>query len=182
MSSSSIDASRTNGSARTSSRTRSWSPSMPSVMTSPATCRLSSSAGALGHDLAVVDDREAVGQRVRLLEVVGGQEDRGPELAQRRGSRPTCGHAPAGPDRSSARRGTGRAGGGRCRARRRVGGACRPNRCRSAGRPPRSARAPRAPRRRGAGPRPCPCRTAGPGSRARRGPSRPDRSNRPAGT
>ena len=32
--------------------------------------------GALGHDLALVDDREAVGEGVGLLEVVGRQEDR----------------------------------------------------------------------------------------------------------
>ena len=37
---------------------------------------------ALGHDPAVVDDREAVAQRVGLLEVVGRQEDGGAGLAQ----------------------------------------------------------------------------------------------------
>ena len=38
--------------------------------------------GALGDDLAVVDDREAVGQGVGLLEVVGRQEDRRALLAE----------------------------------------------------------------------------------------------------
>ena len=56
---------------------------------------------ALGHDRAVVDDRQPVGQRVGLLEVVGRQEDRRPALAQARisshiraracGSRPVVG-------------------------------------------------------------------------------------------
>ena len=45
---------------------------------------------ALGHDPAVVDDRQPVGERVGLLEVVGGQEDRRPLRPEARGSRPTC--------------------------------------------------------------------------------------------
>ena len=38
--------------------------------------------GALGHDLAVVDDHEAIAQRVRLFQVVGGEEHRGAAVAQ----------------------------------------------------------------------------------------------------
>ncbi len=37
---------------------------------------LQGSGRALGDDLAVVDDPDAVGQDVGLLEVLGGQEDR----------------------------------------------------------------------------------------------------------
>ena len=43
---------------------------------------------ALGEDPAVLDDRHAVGQRLRLVEVVRGQQDGLAELAQRRAPRP----------------------------------------------------------------------------------------------
>ena len=135
---------------------------------------------ALGHDPAVVDDREAVGERVGLLEVMRGQEDRGPQLAQvadlvphaRAGLRVQPGrrlveeeHAravdDAEPDVEAAAHaagvGLGRAIGGRRQLERLehlVGAGHRR--------------------------RPCRGRTAGPGSRARRGRSRPGRSNRPA--
>ena len=102
-------------------------PLTPSVTTSPATCLLELVGRALGHDPAVVDDREAIGQRVGLLEVVGREEDGRPLLAELRGSRPTCALGPAGRDRSSARRGTGPAAGGRCRGRHRAGDASRRN-------------------------------------------------------
>ena len=87
-----------------------WSPSTPSVMTSPATCRLSSSAvpSATIWPWSMIARRSREG--VGLLEVVGGQEDRGPELAQVADLVP---HARAGlrvEARSSARRGRGRAG------------------------------------------------------------------------
>ena len=46
-----------------------------------------SSAGrALGDDLAVVDDPDAVGEHVGLLEVLGGEEDRHAVLARRGGA------------------------------------------------------------------------------------------------
>ena len=43
---------------------------------SPPTCDFSSSAVPRGDDLAVVDDRDRVGQLVGLLEVLGRQEER----------------------------------------------------------------------------------------------------------
>src|SRR5437868_1643120 len=36
--------------------------------------------GDIGQDRALVDDPDAVGERVRLLQVLGGQEDRDPVL------------------------------------------------------------------------------------------------------
>ena len=39
--------------------------------------------GALGQDAAVLDDRHAVGQCLRLVEVVRGEQDRLAEVAQR---------------------------------------------------------------------------------------------------
>ena len=94
--------------------------------------------GALGDDPAVVDDREPVGTGRRPPRGSGSSGRRSSRARAGRGSRPTSGPGPADRGRSSARRGTARAGGGRCRARRRAGGACRRSRCRSAGpRPPR---------------------------------------------
>jgi hypothetical protein len=53
---------------------------------------------ALGDDLAVVDDRQAVAQRVRLLEVVGREEDGGAGFAELADllpqPRPACGSRP----------------------------------------------------------------------------------------
>src|SRR5215210_341450 len=37
---------------------------------------------ALRHDLSMVDDREAITEHIRLFEVVGGEEDRGPGRAE----------------------------------------------------------------------------------------------------
>ena len=75
-------ASRTNDWPRTVSRTRSWSPSTPMRHDVARHLALQLVRGALGHDQPVVDDGEAIGERVRLLEVVGGQEDRRPLLAE----------------------------------------------------------------------------------------------------
>ena len=50
-------------------------PSRPTVTTSPEISRLSSVGRALGDDLAVVDDRDPVAERVGLVEVVRGEED-----------------------------------------------------------------------------------------------------------
>ena len=84
---------------------------------------------------AVAQDREAVGELSRLLQVVGGQEDRLAELAQRRGSSPRPAGGRRDRIRSSARRG--RRARDRRRARARGRGA-------EAGRPRASARARRA--------------------------------------
>src|SRR3954469_600577 len=43
---------------------------------------------ALGEDAAALDDRDAVGERLRLVEVVRGQQDRLPQVAQRADRRP----------------------------------------------------------------------------------------------
>ena len=65
----------------------------------------------------VLDDRDAVAQRLRLVEVVRGEQDRLAELLQARGSSPTRRGAPRGRSRSSARRGRRARGRRRARAR-----------------------------------------------------------------
>ena len=50
------------------------------VRTSPPTCDFSSSGVPRGDDRAGVDDQDAVAERVGLVEVVGGEEDRRPPL------------------------------------------------------------------------------------------------------
>ena len=102
---------------------------------------------ALGDDVAVVDDPDPVGEDVRLLEVLRGQED-GDALLLREPAdllpRARCGSAGRG--RSSARRGRGSADGGRARAPGRGAASSRPSRCgpcgrrRASGRPARAAR------------------------------------------
>ena len=131
-------ASRTNGWASSRRATSSPEPLTPIVTTSPAICALELVRGALGDDPAVVDDREAVAQRVGLVEVVGGEEHAWCRSRAGGGPRPTSGLAPADRDRSSARRGTAGPGDGPCRARRPAVGACRPSSCRSRGRRPPS--------------------------------------------
>ena len=83
---------------------------------------------ALGDDPPGGDDRHPVGERLGLLHVVGGEEDRLAELAQARRSPPTPGGAPR--DRSpwSARRGRGGRGRRSARRRRRAGAAGPPER------------------------------------------------------
>ena len=117
----------------------------------PADLGLQLRRGALGDELAAVDDPDPVGERVGLLEVLGGEEDR---HAVRRGpgARPRP-RAPTGSGcraRSSARRGTGAAARGSAPARGRGGASSRPSSRRPGGRPPRRARPARAARRRGA--------------------------------
>ena len=91
---------------------------------------------ALGDDAAVVDDQQPIGERVRLVEIVGGQEHGRPVLARGAAAPgPTDGCGSAGRGRCSARRGRGAAGGGRGRAR-----------CRAAGAGRRTASRPAAPR------------------------------------
>ena len=95
---------------------------------------------ALGDDLAVVDDPDAVGEHVGLLEVLRGEEDGHAVLAREpRDLVPQVGAALRIEARWSARRGTGRAGGARARARGRAGASCRPSSRRPCGRPRRSS-------------------------------------------
>ena len=54
----------------------------PRVTTSPEISRLSSSGRALGDDLAAVHDGDPVAERVRLLQVVRGEEHRHALVAQ----------------------------------------------------------------------------------------------------
>ena len=65
----------------------------------------SSSGRPIGDDLAGVHDRDPVGEVLRLVHVVGGQEHRLAELAQRADRRPRLAPRAPGRSRSSARRG-----------------------------------------------------------------------------
>ena len=109
--------------------------------------------GALGDDRAPVEHRDAVGQRVGLLEILRGQNTVTPRRSA--GSRsPTSPAGCGGQDRSSARRGT-RPRVGRSGSRPGPGvGACRPSRSRHGGRRPRRGRTARASRVRGLSARP----------------------------
>ena len=65
----------------------------------PGTSRLSSAGRALGDDPAVVEQRDAVGEPVGLLEVLRGQEDRdaaGDEVADDVPHRPAAARIEAG--------------------------------------------------------------------------------------
>ena len=136
---------------------------------------------AFGDDAAVVDDQQPIGERVRLVEVVGGQEDGRLVLARgAAGPGPTGGCGSADRGRCSARRGTAAADGGRGRAR-----------CRAAGAGRRTASRPAAPRspadrgrrrglRRGAALRRATGRAARPAGSAPRPPGTTDRCRRPA--
>ena len=125
---------------RSTTTTRMWS---------PPTSRLSAAGVAAGDDPAVVDHDDVVGEALGLVEVLGGEQQRG--AVGRRGcrARPTarCGHGGRG--RSWARRGRAPRGRPRAWRRGRGAGACRrssrDHRSRGVGR----ARTPRAARRRG---------------------------------
>ena len=89
---------------------------------------LSVGGRALGHDPPVVDDPDAVGEDVGLLEVLRGQEDRDAVVAREPrdlGPERACGSAGRG--RSWARRGRGCSAGARARAPGRAGASCRPS-------------------------------------------------------
>ena len=88
-----------------------------------------SAAGrALGDDLAVVDDPDAVGEHVGLLEVLGGEEDGDAVVLREPREPPPRARSGSGcRGRSSARRGRGCAGGARARARGRAGASSRPS-------------------------------------------------------
>ena len=82
--------------------------------------------GAVGDDPAAAEDEDAVGELLGLVEVVGGQQDRGlvvvrPGRGPGRGTRA----GPAGRSRPWARRGTAARAGRRCRSPRPAGGAAR---------------------------------------------------------
>ena len=114
-----------------------------------ADLRLQRGRRALGDDPAVVDDPDAVGEHVGLLEVLRGQED-GHALVLAPAARPPP-RARSGSGcraRWSARRGRGCAGGGRARARGRAGASSRRSSRAPCGRPPRRGRPGRAARRR----------------------------------
>ena len=104
----------------------------------PADLGLERRRRALGDDVAVVDDPDAVGEDVGLLEVLRGQED-GDAVLAREPARPPprarCGSGCRG--RSSARRGRGCAAGARARARGRAGASSRPSSPSPCGRRPR---------------------------------------------
>ena len=73
-----------------------------------------------------VDDPDAVGELVGLLEVLRGQEDRRALVRAGAGPPPTASCATPGPGRSSARRGTAPRARGSAPSRGRDAGACRP--------------------------------------------------------
>ena len=93
------------GQGDVSARSRSSALASWTSRTWPPTRSLSSSRRALGDHPPVVDDRDAVGELVGLLEVLGGEQHRRAVVDEARGrcSRSRCGCA--GPARSSARRG-----------------------------------------------------------------------------
>ena len=84
------DASRTNGIASTSVRTARRVAVDADRDDVAGDLLLELVGRALGDDPAVVDDREAVAERVGLLEVVGREEDRRAAARAAAGSRPTC--------------------------------------------------------------------------------------------
>ena len=88
--------------------------------------RLQRRRGVVGDEPAVVHDEDPVGQRVGLLEVVRGEEDRHAGRRAGRGCAPTGSRGSAGRARWSARRGRRAAGRASGRARCRSGGAGRP--------------------------------------------------------
>ena len=126
----------------------------------PADLGLERVRRALGDDLAGVDDPDPVGERVGLLEVLGGEEDGhalvGGEPRDLVPERGAALHVEAGGRLVEEQD---RAGCGPAPGRGRGAGACRPSSRRPCGRPRRRARPARSARRRGAAPRPsgCPC-------------------------
>ena len=113
--------------ARAPVRSRARRRARRSTTASPPTSRFSSTRAALGDDLAVVDDRHPVAERVGLLEVVGGEKHRRAAVAQAADVLPEVGPVLRDRVRCSARRGTAPGASGRSRARRRAAGAARPN-------------------------------------------------------
>ena len=78
----------------------------PHVQRAGADRRLELAGGALGDHLAVVDDRDPVGELVGLVEVLRGQQHRRARRRPAPGRCPTPGCGCAGRGRWSARRGT----------------------------------------------------------------------------
>ena len=141
----------------------------------PPTIALEPVGRVVGDDPAVVDDRDLVGQRVGLLEVLRGQQDGRAVGDERCARRPTCPRAWPGRGRWSARRGRSPPGGRRGSRRGRAGGACRRSRSWRAGRRRRSGRTRRAaPAARACAPRARRGRAAG---RSARGSGVPVRSS-----
>ena len=105
--------------------------------------------GVVGDHPAVVDHHHPLGQRVGLLEVVGGEHDGG-AAARRAAGGPAPGGWPgsAGRGRWTARRGTAARAGGPAPSRCRAGGAGRRRAWRPCGRRPRRGRGRRPARRR----------------------------------
>ena len=160
--------------ARTPSASRSRAvrraPSSVQLTSAGAVSRPPSSAGtATSTSRPRADDPDPVGQRLGLVEVVGGEQHRGAQLAQRADQRPEL---PAGLRVEAGRRlveeEQGRAG-RRCPAPRRAGAADHRTGPGRAPAPSRSARPARAPRR-------------GPAGRGRDRPGRPPSRARSAGS
>ena len=125
-----------------------------------ADLRLQLRRRALGDDAAVVDDPDAVGEDVGLLEVLRRQEDGHALLAREAADLvPERGPALRVEARSSARRGRGSTGRGSARAPGRAGASSRPSRCAPCGCRRSSARrgrgAPRSARLRSSPRMPC---------------------------
>ena len=113
-----------------------------------ARARPPSSAGVADRDQpAAGDDADPVGQRLGLVQVVRGQQDRRAGRRPARGSAPRTRAGPPGRSRSSARRGRAARAGRRCRAPRRGGASGRRRGCGSGRRASRPARPARSPRR-----------------------------------
>ena len=111
-----------------------------------------SSPGAPSAMIAAAGEHDdAVGERVRLVHVVGGQQDRLAEVRAAGRSAPTSGAGRPGRSRWSARRGRSARDRRRGRARGPGGGAGRPRASRRGRRRGRRGRRARAPRRRAAG-------------------------------
>ena len=137
--------------------------------------------GALGDDLAAVDDPDAIGEAVGLLEVLGGEED-GHALVVREplDLLPERASGSAGRARWWARRGRGSAGDARAPGRGRGAASCRPSSRRRGDPPPRPARRARSARRRGGGAPPSARRGGWSEAACARAPSGADRAPPPA--
>ena len=118
-------------------------PARSAPRTVPPRRRFSSAAVPSARTRAVVDHHDPVRQEVGLLEVLGGEQDGGAVGHQPADGVPEVAAARPGRGRSSARRGTARAGGGRGRPPGRGAAACRRSRCGPGG--PPASESPNAP-------------------------------------
>ena len=136
--------------------------------------------GALGDQLAVVDDPDPVAEALGLLHVVRGVQHRHPGSGQPRRRSPGSRSGSAGRPRPSARPGSAASAGAAARCRCSGAASSRRNTAWSDRRPGRPGRSARAPRRSGASPARSACRRAGRRTSGSPGPTGPGRSPGPA--